>query len=106
MFLGNWLARLEARLKLASLFRRRTRPRLRPRQRSTNYGLLAAEILEVRQLLTSPPVSYSIAATQPNAAEPNGGPATTGTFTVTKSGSLTSSTTATLSISGTAKMGV
>src|SRR5262245_12316081 len=99
MVLGNWLQRFEARLKLACLFRRRPRPRLRKRWVRTDFSQRAAEILEVRQLLSS---VVTITATQPNAAEPNGGPATTGQFTLSRTDDPSLPLSVTLTVGGTA----
>jgi len=72
MVLGNWLAFFEFRLKLASMYRRRSRLR-RPRRGFIGGAPLvsfaaAAEVLEVRQLLTA-----AVTGVTPNTGTPSGG---------------------------------
>jgi len=72
MVLGNWLLFFEARLKLASMYRRRSRLR-RPRRGYIGGAPLvcfaaAAEVLEYRQLLAA-----AVTAVSPNTATPSGG---------------------------------
>lgn len=102
MVLGNWLKRFEARLKMTFRFRRR-RPRLRKRWLRSGFSTRAAEVLEVRQLLNA---TVTIVANQPNAAEPNGGPATTGQFTLSRTGDPSQPLSVTLTIGGNATDGI
>jgi len=102
MVLGNWLEQFGVRLKLACLYRRRSRPRRRQRRWGPGFSPRAAEVLEVRQLLNA---TVTITANLPNAAEPNGGAATNGQFTVSRTGDPSQTLGVPITISGTAKNG-